>query len=133
MTGPDLTGLIAAMPFAAAVGVELRSAGADEVVGVLAWAPERCTAAGVMHGGALITLADSVGALCAFLGLPEGATTATSGSTTHLFRAVTEGTVTATARPLHRGRRSVVVQTDLVDDQGRRVAQVTQSQAVLVS
>ena len=131
MTGPDLTGLIAAMPFAAAVGVELRSAGADEVVGVLAWAPERCTAAGVMHGGALITLADSVGALCAFLGLPEGATTATSGSTTHLFRAVTEGTVTATARPLHRGRRSVVVQTDLVDGQGRRVAQVTQTQAVL--
>jgi len=63
VTGPDLTGLIAAMPFAAAVGVELRSAGADEVVGVLAWAPERCTAAGVMHGGALITLADSVGAL----------------------------------------------------------------------
>ena len=127
----DLAGLVAAMPFAAGVGVELRSASPDEVVGVLAWAPERCTAGGVMHGGALMTLADSVGALCAFLGLPEGATTATTGSSTLLFRAVTEGEVTATARPLHRGRRSVIVQTDLVDAQGRRVAQVTQSQAVL--
>jgi 1,4-dihydroxy-2-naphthoyl-CoA hydrolase len=131
MTGADLAGLVAAMPFAAAVGIELESAGPDEVVGVLAWAPERCTAGGVMHGGALMTLADSVGALCAFLGLPEGATTATTGSATNLFRPVTEGTVTATARPLHRGRRSVVVQTDLVDSRGRRVAQVTQTQAVL--
>jgi len=132
MTGADdLGGLIAAMPFAAATGVELRSAGPDEVVGVLSWAPERCTSSGVMHGGALMTLADSVGALCAFLGLPEGATTATMGSSTNLFRAVTEGDVTATARPLHRGRRTVVVQTDLVDGQGRRVAQVTQTQAVL--
>ena len=131
MTDPELAGLLAAMPFATAVGIELESAGPDEVVGVLAWAPERCTAGGVMHGGALMTLADSVGALCAFLGLPEGATTATTGSTTHLLRAVTEGTVTATARPLHRGRRTVVVQTDLVDAEGRRVAQTTQTQAVL--
>ena len=131
MTDAELANLLAAMPFAAAVGIELESAGPDEVVGVLAWSGERCTAGGVMHGGALMTLADSVGALCAFLGLPEGATTATTGSTTHLFRAVTEGTVTATARPLHRGRRMVVVQTDLVDTQGRRVAQTTQTQAVL--
>lgn len=131
MTDAELAGLLAAMPFAASVGVELRSAGPDEVVGALAWAPERCTAGGVMHGGALMTLADSVGALCAFLGLPEGATTATMGSGTYLFRAVTEGEVIATARPLHRGRRSVVIQTDLVDGEGRRVAQVTQTQAVL--
>ena len=113
------------------MGIELESAGPDEVVGVLAWAPERCTAGGVMHGGALMTLADSVGALCAFVGLPEGASTATTSSTTHLLRPVTEGAVTATARPLHRGRRSVVVQTDLVDGSGRRVAQVTQTQVVL--
>ncbi len=130
-SGADLAGLVAAMPFAATVGVELRAAGPDEVVGVLPWAPERCTAGGVMHGGALMTLADSVGALCAFLGLPEGATTTTTGSTTHLFRAVAGGEVTATARPLHRGRRLVVVQTDLLDDQGRRVAQTTQTQVVL--
>ena len=127
----DLRELAAWMPFAQAVGLELRSASADEVVGVLAWAPERCTAAGVMHGGALMTLADSVGAVCAFLGLPEGATTATTGSSTNLFRPVTGGEVVATARPLHRGRRSVVVQTDLVDSEGRLVAQVTQTQAVL--
>lgn len=127
----DPSAVVSAMPFAAVVGVEVQSAGADEVVGSLDWAPERCTAGGVMHGGALMTLADSVGALCAFLGLPEGAGTATLGSTTSLFRPVTEGRVTATARPLHRGRTTVVVQTELVDARGRRVAQVTQTQAVL--
>lgn len=128
---PDPSDLLATMPFAVEIGVELRSASADEAVGVLAWAPERCTAGGLLHGGALMTLADSVGAVCAFLNLPQGAGTATTSSSTNLFRAVRSGTVTATARPLHRGRSLIVVQTDLIDDDGRRVAQVTQSQAVL--
>ena len=128
---PDLGALVAAMPHAAALGVELESAGADEVVGGFDWAEERCTAGGVIHGGALMALADSVGAVCAFLGLPPGTTTATTSSTTHFLRAVREGRVTATARPLHRGRAQVVVRTDLTDAQGRLVATVTQSQAVL--
>src|SRR4051794_17134304 len=120
------------MPFAVAAGVELDRAGAEEVAGRLRWAPERCTAGGLMHGGALMTLADSVGAVCAFLNLPPGSGgTATTSSTTNLFRGVREGTVTATARPLHRGRTLIVVQTDLTDGVDRRVAQVTQSQAVL--
>jgi 1,4-dihydroxy-2-naphthoyl-CoA hydrolase len=123
--------LVTAMPFAAAVGVRLDAVGPDETVGRLGWAPERCTAGGVMHGGALLTLADSAGAVCAFLGLPEGAATATTSSTAVLLRPVRSGDVTATARPLHRGRTSVVVQVDLRDDQGRLVAQVTQTQAVL--
>ncbi len=129
--GADLAALTAAMPFAVAIGMELRRADADEVVGTMAWSAERCTAGGVLHGGALMALADSVGALCAFFGLPQGASTATITSSTCLFRAVSEGEVTATARPLHRGRRMVVVQTDLVDASGRPVAQVTQAQAVL--
>jgi acyl-coenzyme A thioesterase PaaI-like protein len=44
---------------------------------------------------------------------------------------VREGEVTGVARPLHAGRTVIVVQTDLSDDGGRRVAQVTQAQAVL--
>jgi uncharacterized protein (TIGR00369 family) len=95
------------------------------------FAPERCTAGGVLHGGALMALADSVGAVCAFLNLPEGAQTTTVTSNTAFMRGVREGAVTATARPLHAGRTVIVVQTDLADDAGRRVAQVTQTQAVL--
>ena len=123
--------LVALMPFAQQSGVELVSASADEVVCRLAWAPERCTAGGLLHGGALMTLADSAGAVLAFLGLPEGASTATTSSTTHLVRGVRQGTVTATSRVLHRGRTSVVVQTDLTDEDGRLVSQTTQQQAIL--
>ena len=131
MTTSEREALVASMPHAAALGVSLESATADEVVGGLDWAPERCTVGGAIHGGALMTLADSLGAVCAFLGLPEGATTATTSSTTHFLRAVREGRVTATARPVHRGRSQVVVRTELTDDRGRLVATVTQSQAVL--
>lgn len=130
-TPDDVEALLGLMPYATTLGVTLATATADKVVGQLAWAPERCTAGGVMHGGALMGLADAVGAICAFLGLPAGANTTTTSSTTHLFRAVREGRVTATARPLHRGRTLIVVQTELTDDQARPVAQVTQTQAVL--
>jgi 1,4-dihydroxy-2-naphthoyl-CoA hydrolase len=123
--------LLAEMPYAVGLGIELTEAGPEQVVGRLAWSPGRCTADGVLHGGALMALADTVGAVCAFLHLPPGASTSTVESGTHFFRAVRGGTVQATARPLHAGRSVVVVQTDLADDTGRRVAQVTQTQAVL--
>jgi 1,4-dihydroxy-2-naphthoyl-CoA hydrolase len=123
--------LLQLMPFATALGIELDAAAADEVRGRLAWAPERCTAGGVMHGGALMTLADSLGGICAFLNLPESASTTTISSTTSFMRAVREGEVAGVARPLHAGRTIIVVQTDLHDAGGRRVAQVTQAQAVL--
>lgn len=120
-----------AVPFAVTLGVELVAAELDEVRGRLAWAPERCTAAGIMHGGALMSLADTLGGVCAFLNLPPGSTTATIESKTNFFRAVREGYVTGTSRPLHVGRSFIVVQTELVDDAGRNVALVTQTQAVL--
>jgi 1,4-dihydroxy-2-naphthoyl-CoA hydrolase len=123
--------LIALMPFAAGLGIELDEASAQEVRGRLAWAPERCTAGGVMHGGALMALADSLGGICAHLNLPDGAQTTTVTSTTTFTRAVREGEVTAVARPLHAGRTVIVVQTDLRDGEDRLVAQVTQTQAVL--
>jgi 1,4-dihydroxy-2-naphthoyl-CoA hydrolase len=126
--------LNAAMPFGALLGVELDSASADEVRGGLEWAPERCTAGGIMHGGALMGLADSLGGLCAFLNLPPGATTtATVESKTNFFRAVKEGRVSAVSRPLHVGRSFIVVETDVHDAEGRHVARVTQTQAILGS
>jgi uncharacterized protein (TIGR00369 family) len=97
---------------------------------VLPWAPRLCTAGGILHGGALMALADSAGALVAFLGLPDGATTATITSTTQMFRPVTAGTVRAVAAPLHRGRATVTVQTSMRDEAGKLVAQTTQIQAV---
>lgn len=83
-----------------------------------------------MHGGALMTLADSAGALVAFLGLADGESTATITSTTQLFRPVLGGEVRATALPLNRGRTMVTVQTTLRDDASRLVGQTTQIQAI---
>jgi uncharacterized protein (TIGR00369 family) len=79
-----------------------------------------------------MALADSAGALCASLNLPEGATgTATIESKTNFFRAVREGHVDATSRVLHSGRTTIVVETDVRDAAGKHVARVTQTQAVL--
>jgi uncharacterized protein (TIGR00369 family) len=127
----ELDGLVAMMPFAAGLGIVLDAAAPGEVRGRMAWAPERCTSGGILHGGALMALADSLGGICAFLNLPPGALTATTSSATVFTRAVRSGEVTAVTRPLHVGRTVIVVQTDLTDDAGRRVAQVTQTQAVL--
>jgi 1,4-dihydroxy-2-naphthoyl-CoA hydrolase len=127
----DLSALQAAMPFTNLVGVELTAAAPDEVRGTLAWSESRCTTGGVLHGGALMGLADTLGGVCAFLNLPEGAGTTTIESKTNFLRGVSEGTVEGVARPLHVGRRFVVIETDLFDGRGKRVARVTQTQAVL--
>ncbi|HEX9694960.1 MAG TPA: PaaI family thioesterase [Actinomycetota bacterium] len=123
--------LLGSMPFAVQAGVEIVSASREEVTGRLEWAPERCTAMGVIHGGAVMTLADSMGALCAFLNLPDGATTSTIESKTNFFRAVREGALNSVSRPLHAGRTTIVVQTDVTDEAGKAVAHVVQTQAVL--
>jgi 1,4-dihydroxy-2-naphthoyl-CoA hydrolase len=135
VTEPTPSGrdLVAMMPFAGAIGIEIERAAADEVVGSLGWDEARTTAGGLMHGGALMALADSVGAVCAFLNLPAGASTSTIESKTNFFRAVRSGVAHAVARPLHIGRTVIVVQTDITDDGGKRIAQVTQTQAILQS
>lgn len=120
------------MPFAQACGVEVDDATPEAVIGSVPWAPERCTAGGVLHGGLIMTMADTLGALCALLNLPTGASTSTIESKTNFFRAVRAGAARGTARPLHVGRSTIVVQTDVTDDEGKRVAQVTQTQAVLL-
>lgn len=127
----DLSDLVASMPFSAGVGVTLDHAEPGEVRGRLDWDASRCTVAGALHGGALMTLADSVGAICAFLDLPRGAATSTIESKTNFFRAVRSGRVTATARPLHVGRTTVAVQTEVRDADDRLVALTTQTQAVI--
>jgi len=119
------------MPFAAKLGIEIDEATPECVRGRLAWAADLCTTGGVLHGGALISLADTLGGVCAFLNLPEGAGTATVSSATNMMRAIREGEVHAETRPLHVGRTVIVVQTDLRDGAARLVAQVTQTQAVL--
>jgi 1,4-dihydroxy-2-naphthoyl-CoA hydrolase len=118
------------MPFAALVGIELLEAGPELVRGRMAWSAERCTAGGLMHGGALIALADTCGGVCAFLNLPDGAHgTATIESKTNFLRAVREGAVTASTRPLHAGHTLIVVETEIARDDGALAAKVTQSQA----
>lgn len=123
--------LLALMPFAQTCGIRLLTTTPAEVRGEIDWAAERCTTAGVLHGGALMTLADSLGAVCAFLNLPAGATTSTIESKTNFFRAVRDGTVAGTTRPVHVGRTTIVVQTEIRDSGDRLVALVTQTQAVL--
>ncbi|MDX3453340.1 PaaI family thioesterase [Streptomyces sp. ME02-8801-2C] len=131
--GPRPAELLAAMPFATRLGVELHEATADRAVGSLPWSPELCTVGGVLHGGALMALSDSVGAVCAYLNLPAAAGTSTVESKTNFLRPLTTGHVHATARPLHVGGTLVVVQTDLRDDEDRLVGQTTQTHIVLAA
>lgn len=128
---PAAEALLAAMPLAAKLGITLGTVSPQQVTGRLAWAADLCTAGGLLHGGALMTLADSLGGACAYLNLPPDTATATISSATSLLRGVRGGEVTGAARPLHVGRTVIVVQTELHDDQGRLVAQTTQTQAVI--
>jgi 1,4-dihydroxy-2-naphthoyl-CoA hydrolase len=130
---PELTAQIAAAaPFTSFLGIEIVSASPHEVRGRLAWSEDKCTGGGILHGGALIGLADNLGGTLAFLNLPEDAKgTATIESKTNFFGPVRSGYVNAVSRPLHMGRRTIVVDTELYDDAGKLVARVTQTQAVL--
>lgn len=123
--------LLATMPHAVALGITLEEATPGTVIARLPWAPEHTTLGGGLHGGALMALADSAGAVCAFLNMAKGSSTSTVESKTNFFHAVREGWATAVAHPLHVGRSFVVVQTDVYDRQERRVSQTTQTQAVL--
>ena len=128
---PGAPGALAAMmPFAQHLGLIVDQASPVEVIARLDWAPHLCTAAGIMHGGVLMSLADTAGALVTFLGLPAGATTATITSTSQMFRPVTGGAVRAVAVPVHRGRTTVTARTSLYDSERRLVAQTTQIQAI---
>lgn len=133
MSTEELTANLAqAMPFAGLLGLELLENAPEQVVARVRWDETRCTAGGVLHGGVLMGLADTCGGMCAFLNLPEGAAgTSTIESKTNFLRGVRSGAVTATSRPLHRGSTTIVVETELHDDDGRLVAKTLQTQAVV--
>ena len=130
---PELTEVVnAQMPLGTTLGMRTFG-GAEEVDATLEWAAELCTAGGVLHGGVLMSLADAAGGVCAFLNLPPGATTVTIESKTNFLGVIREGTVLARSRPLHVGKTTIVLETDVFDATGRRVARTTQTQAVLAA
>jgi uncharacterized protein (TIGR00369 family) len=127
----DTPGLHALVPLAATLGLRVASASPDEVRVELDHRPDLCTAGGILHGGTIMALADTTGAVCAFLNLPDGTTTTTVESKTNLLAAIRGGTVTATATPLHAGSTLIVVETEVRREDGRLAAKTTQTQAVL--
>jgi 1,4-dihydroxy-2-naphthoyl-CoA hydrolase len=133
MTDSDeLTTLLhSTMPLCAHLNVEATEFTADAVVLQLAWADELCTSNGLLHGGTIMALADSAGGANAFLNLPDDASgTATIESKTNFLGGVTAGIVIATSTPLHVGSTTIVVETE-ISNNGRLVAKVTQTQAIL--
>jgi uncharacterized protein (TIGR00369 family) len=120
------------LPFAALLGVEFVAAAPERIVAELTVRDELCTRPAVLHGGAVMALADTLGGVGTMLNLPEGAGTTTIESKTNFIAAAPVGTrVTAEATPLHRGRRTMVWQTRITGPEGRLIALVTQTQLVL--
>jgi|TARA_B100000749_G_C18415789_1_gene461238 uncharacterized protein (TIGR00369 family) len=119
------------MPFCEVLGLSVVSATPQRVEATADWAEERTTVFGGLHGGYIMAIADSVGALCASQNLPEGAGTSTIESKTNFLRPVTCGTVTIVATPIHVGRTTIVVQTEVTRDDGKPVSLTIQTQTVL--
>lgn len=121
------------IPFAKTMGVEIIETTTERVVAKLVVRPDLCTTGGTLHGGAVMALADSVGAIGAFLTLPSGArgTTTIESKTNFLGAAKAGTTVTAETTPAHAGRTTSVWQTKITSEDGKTVALVTQTQLVL--
>ena len=124
---PDMT------PFSRALGLNMISNEKDRVAAELVVSEALCTTGRIMHGGAVMAVADSLGAIGAFLNLPEGhKTTTTIESKTNFLRAAPrDSKVVAECLPLHVGRRMSVWQTTLRNEEGKSIAVVTQTQMVL--
>jgi 1,4-dihydroxy-2-naphthoyl-CoA hydrolase len=120
------------MPFARLVGVEITSATSEAIEGYLDVRDELCTTGGIIHGGAVMAFADAMGAVGAFVSLPEGAkgTTKIESKTNFLGAAKIGERVTAVSKPLSIGRRISVWQTTMTRPDGKPVAVVTQTQLV---
>jgi uncharacterized protein (TIGR00369 family) len=130
MSNAALEAMSASMPFARLVGLKFTKAEKGCVCAVVTVGADHCTAGSIAHGGFLMTLADCVGAIGAFLNLPEGSKgTTTTESKTNLISAAPAGTeLTATAEPVSVGRRLQVWQTRIETADGKLVALTTQSQ-----
>ena len=119
------------MPFSEKLGLEICAGSPDRVVALAAWAPDRCTSEDLLHGGYIMAVADAVGAACAWLNLPQDAKTTTIESKTNFFRGVTDGSLEVSATPVHVGRTTIVVQTDITGAKGELVSRTVQTQAVI--
>jgi 1,4-dihydroxy-2-naphthoyl-CoA hydrolase len=120
------------LPFSELLGIQFVHAAPDRVVAELVVREELCTRPAVLHGGAIMAFADTLGATGTILNLPEGAGTTTIESKTNFIAAAPLGTrITGEATPVHRGRRTMVWQTRITTAEGRLVALVTQTQLVI--
>ncbi len=122
-----------AMPFAKLMGVEVLEASKDSVKGRLLVRDDLCTTNGILHGGAIMAFADSLGAMAGFLNLPQGAsgTTTLESKTNFLGGAKVGSSVIGVTTPIHRGRRTSVWQTKIEGEDGKSVALVLQTQMTL--
>jgi 1,4-dihydroxy-2-naphthoyl-CoA hydrolase len=121
-----------ALPFADFIGVRFTGASRDRVTGELDVRENLCTQPAVLHGGAVMAFADTLGAAATVLNLPDGAWTTTIESKTNFLSAAPAGgKVTGEATPVHRGRQTMVWQTRITREDGRLVALVVQTQLVL--
>lgn len=124
--------VVSNQPFPNLMGVEIVAAERTRVAARLVVRPDLCTSGHILHGGAIMAFADTLGAIGAVLNLPEGAGTTTVESKTNFFAPAKEGeTVTGETTPLHTGRRTSVWQTRIFLSDGKLVALVTQTQLVL--
>ena len=120
------------LPFAKLLGLELVTVAPDRVEAVLQVREELCTRPAVLHGGAVMALADTLGAIATVANLAAGTTTTTIESKTNFFAAIPVGdTARAECTPLHRGRTTMVWQTRVMRSDGRVAALVIQTQLVL--
>lgn len=120
------------LPFAALLGIRYVSASPDRVTAELPVRDALCTVPAVLHGGAIMAFADTLGAAATVLNLPEGAGTTTIESKTNFLAPAPVGsTVIGETTPVHRGKRTMVWQTRITTGEGRLVALVTQTQMVL--
>src|SRR3954470_20213508 len=114
------------------LGVQLTEASPERVRATMLVRPELCTAGGILHGGAHMAFADTLGAVGTVLNLPPGKrTTTTDSSTKFIGGAAVNTTVSAESVALHRGRTTMVWQTTLRNDAGKLCSVVTQTQLVL--
>lgn len=120
------------LPFAELLGIEFVSAEPDRIVARMTVRADLCTRPAVLHGGAVMAFADTLGAIGTIVNLPEGAATTTIESKTNFVAPAPAGTqIVGEATPIHRGRRTMIWQTRVATAQGRLVALVTQTQLVL--
>ncbi len=114
------------------MGFRLGDYSADKVEGFVEVRPDLSNRGGVMHGGAIMAMADTLGGAGTIANLPEGARTVTIESKTNFFAAIPVGdTARGEATPLHRGRTTMVWQTKITRSDGRLAALVTQTQLVI--